>query len=298
MGTSRFERRVGVDLASKSLIMADKICFIISPIGDAGSDIRKRSDTIRDHIIKPALAPLDYTIERADTVNESGMITSQIVQRIMDSALVIADLTDRNPNVFYELAIRHATRKPFIQLIRDGDPIPFDVAGLRTIPVDIHDLGSAAEARQSINAQASAFESGTEDLQTPISVAIDLQLLRRSDSPEHQSLADILSSLSGLKQAVDALQQQLNRRTLSVLPSPNILKIPLGYSSNYKKVFSTALVKRAELFLQHGWTLLSTKHVVGKDGSIQIDYTLGWPLPSEPSEPSEEEQKQAIFDSI
>jgi len=49
---------------------------------------------------------------RADKISEPGIITTQIIGHIVDAELVIADLTDKNPNVFYELAIRHAIRNP------------------------------------------------------------------------------------------------------------------------------------------------------------------------------------------
>ena len=49
-------------------------------------------------------------------------------------------------NVYYELAVRHATRKPVIQLMQKGEPLPFDVAGTRTIIVDHRDLDSAEDA--------------------------------------------------------------------------------------------------------------------------------------------------------
>jgi hypothetical protein len=56
--------------------------------------------------------------------------------------LVIADLSFHNPNVFYELAIRHAARLPIVQLIRVGDRLPFDVHQMRTIVVDNRDIYS------------------------------------------------------------------------------------------------------------------------------------------------------------
>jgi len=68
---------------------------------------------------------------RADELAEPGIITSQVIQHIVDDQLVIADLTERNPNVFYELALRHALRKPVVQIIHRGEAIPFDVAGMR-----------------------------------------------------------------------------------------------------------------------------------------------------------------------
>lgn len=96
------------------------ICFVISPIGDDNSDTRKRSDMVLKHIICPPIEQLGYEVIRADKISEPGIITTQIIQLIVDSALVIADLTERNPNVFYELALRHAIRKPLVQLIKNG----------------------------------------------------------------------------------------------------------------------------------------------------------------------------------
>ena len=72
------------------------------------------------------------------------------VKYVIDSPLVIADLTDYNPNVFYELAIRHILKKPFIQMIKLGQKIPFDVCGWRTIPFDIDNLIQADKAKRDL----------------------------------------------------------------------------------------------------------------------------------------------------
>lgn len=90
----------------------EKSCFVISPIGEPDSDTRKRADQILKHVVKPAVAECGYTAVRADEIDKPGIITSQVIQRVVTDPLVIADLTERNPNVFYELAIRHALRKP------------------------------------------------------------------------------------------------------------------------------------------------------------------------------------------
>ncbi len=120
--------------------MPEKTCFVIAPIGEAESETRKRSDQVLKHVIAPAASACGYKAIRADQISEPGMITSQVIQHIVEDPLVIADQTDRNPNVFYELAIRHAIRKPLVQLIKKGEQIPFDVAGTRTIHVDHRDL--------------------------------------------------------------------------------------------------------------------------------------------------------------
>ena len=56
--------------------------------------------------------------------------------------MVIADLSFGNPNVYYELALRHALRRPVVQITRSSDPIPFDVGQFRTVVVDMTDIYS------------------------------------------------------------------------------------------------------------------------------------------------------------
>jgi len=65
------------------------------------------------------------------------MITKQILNYITNSKLVIADLSFHNPNVFYELAIRHMKGLPTVHLIRSADSVPFDISGFRTIKLDM-----------------------------------------------------------------------------------------------------------------------------------------------------------------
>jgi|ERR1041385_1033679 hypothetical protein len=184
-----------------------KQCFVIAPIGDAGTAVRDRSDKILRYVIKPAAEECGCDATRADEIAEPGMITSQIIQRILDDPLIIADLTERNPNVFYELALRHAIRKPFIQLIAVGEVIPFDVAGLRTIQIDHTDLESADTARREIIAQIHTIESNPAVIVTPVSIAIDIHTLSQSGAAEDRSIAAIMSALAELKTSVDRISR-------------------------------------------------------------------------------------------
>ena len=51
-------------------------CFVISPIGSEGSETRKHADEVLEFIIKDAVEPLGFKVQRADTISESGIITS------------------------------------------------------------------------------------------------------------------------------------------------------------------------------------------------------------------------------
>src|ERR1044072_5078784 len=147
----------------------EKLCFVIAPIGDADSDTRKRSDQVLKHVIRPAVTTCGYKAVRAEQeIDKPGLITSQVIQHVVNDPLVVADLTERNPNVFYELAIRHALRRPLIQIIKSDEQIPFDVAGTRTIPVDHRDLESVEFAKAEIVKQINALEKKPHDIETPI----------------------------------------------------------------------------------------------------------------------------------
>lgn len=197
-----------------------KICFVISPIGDENSETRKHSDIILKHIICASVEPLGYEVIRADKISEPGIITTQIIQYIVDSPLVIADLTDRNPNVFYELALRHVTRKPLVQIIKKGEIIPFDVAATRIVQFDIQDIVSADAAKTEIISQVKSLETEKNEIDNPISVSLDLKILKESGNPEQRSLADIVEAISDLRSALTSGEKSvLSSKALEELRS-------------------------------------------------------------------------------
>jgi len=125
----------------------------------------------------------------------------------MDDPLVIADLTDWNANVFYELAVRHAFRKPVVQIIDAAQDIPFDVAGSRTIKFKYPDFGSAEQARDEIKRQINAVEENPEEVDNPLTQVVELQSLRRSGDPLEKSAAAIIAMLQDLKTGLNEVQQ-------------------------------------------------------------------------------------------
>jgi len=124
-----------------------KRCFIISPIGTTGSIIRDRSDKLLQYVFKPVCKEKGFITLRADEIQRAGMITKQIIEELLRADLVIADLSGQNPNVYYELAIRHFVGLPSIQLVSDKEKLPFDVSHVRTIMIDHRDLASVEHAK-------------------------------------------------------------------------------------------------------------------------------------------------------
>ncbi|MCE7798237.1 hypothetical protein LWE61_16995 [Sphingobium sufflavum] len=134
----------------------ESTCFYIAPIGDEGSEPRKHSDLFLGSIVEPALEQFQLNVIRADAIDKPGIITRQIIDYIMRSRLVIADLSFHNPNVFYELALRHAVKLPIVQLIRTVDRVPFDVNQMRTIQIDTTDIYSLVPRIDSYRAEVAS----------------------------------------------------------------------------------------------------------------------------------------------
>lgn len=159
----------------------DRICFYVSPIGDEGSEQRKHADLFMGSIVEPALNELGFKIVRSDTINTAGMITFQIIEHLVKSKLVVADLSYHNPNVFYELSLRHSLGKPIIHLIRNEDSIPFDIHSFRTIKIDDSSIYSFVPQIESYKAAVTAQARQLLDSSDPIDNPITSYFAKNSE---------------------------------------------------------------------------------------------------------------------
>ncbi len=119
--------------------MENSKCFVISPIGPAESEIRRRADQVLRHIIEPAMDGLDVTPVRSDQMVEPGRISEQMFREILTSKICVVVLTGENPNVFYELAVAQCAARPVVLLLEKGKQPPFDVQDLRIVEYDLSD---------------------------------------------------------------------------------------------------------------------------------------------------------------
>lgn len=110
-----------------------KTCFVVAPIGSEGTDIRRSTEGLLKAVLKPVLDRFDYEVVIAHEISTLGSITDQVVNNLLEAELVVADLTGLNPNVMYELAIRHCAALPVIVVANKNTKLPFDVVVERTI---------------------------------------------------------------------------------------------------------------------------------------------------------------------
>jgi hypothetical protein len=101
-------------------------CFVIMPFGGW-------FDNYYVDIYIPAIESAGFDAKRADDLYRPGNIVNDIWNYTKESSVVLADLTDKNPNVFYELGLAHAITKPAILITASMEDVPFDLRSLRVI---------------------------------------------------------------------------------------------------------------------------------------------------------------------
>lgn len=117
--------------------MAER-AFIIMQIGAKDSSERKRADEIYKFIIAPVVKDAGLDPYRADQDLTPGPITPRFLSELLKARLVIADLTGRNPNVFYELGIVHSFARPLISIADTASNLPFDAKDERIIELGVY----------------------------------------------------------------------------------------------------------------------------------------------------------------
>jgi hypothetical protein len=118
-------------------------CFVMMPFGEW-------FDKYYQDIYSPAIKEAGFEPIRADELFTTGSVVEQIWEQIEKAELLLADLTGKNPNVFYELGLAHAAGKPVIFAAAHVDDVPFDLRHLRVIIYDIREPEWASKLKKNV----------------------------------------------------------------------------------------------------------------------------------------------------
>ena len=191
----------------------DQKCFIITPIGSDRTAVRDALNGLLQNVLQPVLGVLGFkekNIVVAHQITESGSINSQLIDRIINDDLCITNLTGLNPNVLYELAVRHAVGKPVITIAEEGTNLPFDIIDQRTIFYKDTMLGAEELKRDLTSMVDSVLNNATMDVDNPVIKSIrEKSILKeiQSDGKPHSELSLILAKINDLDKKINAIRK-------------------------------------------------------------------------------------------
>jgi hypothetical protein len=217
-------------------------CFVITPIGSDSSPTRRDAEGILDAVIEPVLNDLKFHVEVAHRISSPGSITNQVIERLLEADLVIANLTGLNPNVMYELAVRHAKRLPVVSVAESGTKLPFDASDERTI-FYTNDMAGVTELEPKLRSAVQAAMQDTEP-DNPIYRAVETKVMRDIAQDDFQRYT--LDMLNKVRDSITELESR-SLASASLLPDSRPqyrtrVEVELRGNKDLAKNFSEALI--------------------------------------------------------
>lgn len=187
----------GEDLGGDALVKADT-CFVIMPFGGW-------FDEYYSSVYKPAILAAGLEPHRADDLYRPSSIVNDIWAYTKESKVVLADLSGKNANVFYELGLAHALAKPVILVTDLMSDIPFDLRALRVIEYEKNAPDWGDDLREKIQ------DAIGEVLRAPLAAVLPA-FLNVSDAPPKNSITSHDKEIIEIKQELDLLRREVLRQ--------------------------------------------------------------------------------------
>lgn len=213
-----------------------KSCFVVMAIGSQKSgedeltadDLKEKYETLIKKAVQDAYS--DIEIVRVDEVNDQGTITTDIITKLLFSDFVIVDISHPNPNVYYELGVRHCSRAGTI-LIKDrnvGANAPFDISHERYIEYDNSPKGLADLTKQ-LREKFKWFENNPFQPDNHVLIhaknskfnfpqyGVENELMKKQEEGLNLIISSIIESEAVFNSLMDALAAKVGNKDPSVL---------------------------------------------------------------------------------
>ena len=223
---------------------ADKTCFIITPIGNSNSEIYRHINGVIRSVIRPCLKEAGFKdIKAAHEISEPGSINTQVITSILDADLVVANLTGTNPNVMYELCLRHAIAKPVIHICEQGTDLPFDIKDSRTIFYR-NDMLGAEELKNNLEAMLCKIDYTKDYKDNQIYNARAIDSIMKEDGGENSAsvIMSMLNKVMSTVNRIEANDKQKQREYTEIPVTEKMVGLSLGADSRDKlNLFTTGI---------------------------------------------------------
>lgn len=187
----------------------ESTCFVIMPIADRDPYQKGHFKRIYDHLITPACKMAGFKSERADDIGKADYIILTILRKIIESDMVICDLSSHNPNVMYELGIRQAFNKPVVLIKDQNTGGIFDIDGIRYITYQNSlIIDEAQKAQQEI---AQSLQATFQQDSNSINSLVQLLGVEPADNPIKRSQSDaIFAYFSEIRAKLETIEAGFN----------------------------------------------------------------------------------------
>lgn len=209
-------------------------------------------DDIYQFLIREAVASAGYEVTRADDILNQRNLLADIVEAIRDAALIVADLSTANPNVYYELGLAHAFGKPVILLAQDINEVPFDLRSYRVVTYSTH-FSRMNEAREELKQLAAGARDGSVQFGSPVSdfgaLSGDAGLSKRPGHSrvlrDDRGLLDFQHDLEESFDAMSAVLEEVGKRfhvlNPQIVTTTELLKDSANTSSKKRRAAMQSL---------------------------------------------------------
>lgn len=182
--------------------MSESTCFVAQPFHEPFS-------RYYDAVFKPAIEDVGLRPIRGDSIFRAGDIVGQVVEMLVESAVVLGEISMLNANVYYELGIAHTIGKPTVLVTQAIDVVPFDLRALRIIVYNKDDPHWGETLRVGL-AKALTETITKPSLSVPIAVTAALKGMterKESDTTRDRDLAEVSARIDSLQRAVQVSLQ-------------------------------------------------------------------------------------------
>jgi hypothetical protein len=175
-------------------------CLVLSPFGSW-------FDEYYELLFTPAIKDAGLEPIRADDLYKTGSIVNDIWDLTKDARILLADLSGKNPNVFYELGLAHAIAKPVVLITDNIDDVPFDLRSLRVIPYNKHlsDWGNQLKRAISAAIKETLAHPGTSILATFLNTQQAAQSSKVS--PERKAILEMRQEIESLRNQMSSISR-------------------------------------------------------------------------------------------
>jgi hypothetical protein len=236
-----------------------KVAFCVTPVGDDNSETRRATVGLLSAALRPVCNDLKIDLHVAHEIAAPGSITRQVIEHLLNDDLVIANLTELNPNVMYELAVRHCKGMPVVVIAKLGTRLPFDVADERTI-FYADDMAGVEELKPKLKASIEAALEETEPDNPVFRVTKD-RVMREAVAGEPQKY--VLDRLDDLQRMVSQLSMRSAAGPLETVGPGDFSSLP-SYTFTITEAHEATVESLSLLYMRSVAPVLNVRaHEVG-----------------------------------